>query len=188
FYFVLGKWEDIISLFKEDHNKYNDYFHDVRYLWVRPSEENLQFINDQIHKQGCHRLISIGCGSGLLEWLLHQATGLDVIGTEVDRLWWESPYAPPKFLPLVYADETDNCNILFNEESALLFCYFNNPEAFTEYMKQYKGNCFVVIGPGEGRGTHTDPAPFDVQLQNWKLDKFQEVQHTKDFIAIYVKS
>lgn len=116
---------------------------------------------------------------------------MDVIGIEVDRGWWESPYAPPIFLPLIYADETDGSGITTNKNVALLFCYFNNGPAFSEYMRQYEGNCFIVIGPGEGRGTHTQPAPFNIQPESeftWKLEAFQEVQHTKDFIAVYVKS
>jgi hypothetical protein len=117
--------------------------------------------------------------------------GLEVIGIEVDRGWWESPYAPPVFLPLIYADESHESDITTNKNAALLFCYFNNGSAFSEYMRQYQGTCFIVIGPGEGRGTHTHPAPFNIQLQSefaWKMEAFQEVQHTKDFIAVYVKS
>jgi hypothetical protein len=117
--------------------------------------------------------------------------GLEVTGIEVDRGWWESSHAPPIFLPLIYADETHGNGITTNKNAALLFCYFNNGSAFSEYMRQYEGNCFIVIGPGEGRGTHTQPAPFNIQLESeftWKLEAFQEVQHTKDFIAVYVKS
>lgn len=109
----------------------------------------------------------------------------------MDRGWWESAYAPPVFLPLVYADEAHYSDITTSKNVALLFCYFNNVSAFSDYMRQYQGTCFIVIGPGEGRGTHTHPAPFNIQLESeftWKMVAFQEVQHTKDFIAIYVKS
>ena len=112
-------------------------------------------------------------------------------GIEVDRSWWESSYAPPVFLPLIYADEEHGSDITTDKNAALLFCYFNNGTAFSEYIRKYEGNCFIVIGPGEGRGTHTHPAPFNITPESdsvWKMEAFQEVQHTKDFIAVYVKS
>lgn len=177
-------------MFNEDREG-NDSFYDELYLWVRPSEDNLHFIKEQTVNAGCCQLVSIGCGSGLLEWLIHTATGLEVTGIEVDRSWWESSCAPPVFLPLMYADEEHGSDITTNKNAALLFCYFNNGSAFSEYIRQYEGNCFIVIGPGEGRGTHTHPAPFNVILESesaWKMEAFQEVQHTKDFIAVYVKS
>lgn len=124
-----------------------------------------------------------------LLWLL--SSGLEVTGIEVDRSWWESSYAPRVFLPLIYADEEHGSDITTDKNAALLFCYFNNGTAFSEYIRQYEGNCFIVIGPGEGRGTHTHPAPFNITPESdsvWKMEAFQEVQHTKDFIAVYVKS
>ena len=46
----------------------------------------------------------------------------------------------------------------------------------------------VIIGPGEGRGTFTDPDPFKVHFDDtWQLVDFQEVRNTKDFIAIYLR-
>ena len=62
-------------MFQENNGSKNEYFYDERYLWIRPSEDNLQFIKDEALKNGCLQIISIGCGSGLLEWLIHQATG-----------------------------------------------------------------------------------------------------------------
>jgi hypothetical protein len=62
-------------LFQEQSEEGKESFYDERYLWVRPSEDNLQFIKQQIVKAGCCQLVSIGCGSGLLEWLIHAATG-----------------------------------------------------------------------------------------------------------------
>jgi len=62
-------------LFNEDTGERDDSFYDERYLWVRPSEDNLYFIKEQTVKAGCCQLVSIGCGSGLLEWLIHTATG-----------------------------------------------------------------------------------------------------------------
>ncbi|XP_069676558.1 uncharacterized protein [Periplaneta americana] len=178
-------------MFQEEQGQDGERFYDELYLWVRPSEENLHFIEQQTLKYGCSRLVSIGCGSGLLEWLIHKATNLEVIGVEVDRSWWESGYAPPTFLPLYYADEVQASDVITSSNSTLLFCYFNNGPAFTDYMKRYNGNCFIVIGPGEGRGTHTNPSPFNVQLEDqaaWNLVAFQEIQHTKDFITVYVRA
>ncbi|KAJ9599321.1 hypothetical protein L9F63_010188 [Diploptera punctata] len=187
-YYRQGKWKDVVNMFEESNVTNNEHFYDQRYLWIRPSEDNLQFIKEAAVNTGCLQIISIGCGSGLLEWLIQQATGLDVIGVEVNREWWESRYAVRNFIPLLYADESQENNVIANKKSALLFCYFNNGSAFSKYMQQFGGNCLIIIGPGEGRWTHTDPTPFDIKLENWKLQAFQEVQTTKDFIAIYTKS
>jgi hypothetical protein len=72
---ISGNWKNIIDMFHGEVGEGNDCFYDEHYLWVRPSEENLHFIKQQIVKAGCCQLISIGCGSGLLEWLIHKATG-----------------------------------------------------------------------------------------------------------------
>jgi hypothetical protein len=72
---ISGKWKCIIDLFNEDAEEGNDTFYDQLYLWVRPSEDNLHFIKEHTVNAGCCQLVSIGCGSGLLEWLIQTATG-----------------------------------------------------------------------------------------------------------------
>lgn len=67
----------------------------------------------------------------------------------------------------------------------MLFCYFNNGVAFAEYMKHYSGQLMVIIGPGYGKGVHTDPLPFDDFGEEWSLYKSQEVRNSKDYIVFY---
>ena len=62
-------------MFRDSNDSENECFYDQRYLWIRPSEDNLEFIKEETVKSGCLQIISIGCGSGLLEWLIHKATG-----------------------------------------------------------------------------------------------------------------
>lgn len=42
---------------------------------------------------------------GLCAALRPLCAGLEVTGVEVNRGWWESRYAPPTFLPLIFPDE-----------------------------------------------------------------------------------
>lgn len=58
-----------------------------------------------------------------------------------------------------------------------------------EYVNNFHGNVIFIIGPGKGKGRHTDPQPFSVNFEDarWKLDSFQEVKDSKDFIAVYKK-
>lgn len=44
-------------------------------LWVWPSKKNLYFIQEHLYRNGCSGVTSIGCGCGLLEWLLQKCTG-----------------------------------------------------------------------------------------------------------------
>lgn len=71
--------------------------------------------------------------------------------------------------------------------NCLLFCYFNNRKAFDNYLKHFRGNVLVIIGPGEGKYVHTDPKPFDNIGLEWELNKWEEVRNSQDFIAIYLR-
>lgn len=68
--FESNNWSDILKL-EIDH--LNDKVHAV--LWVWPSVENLLFIKKYVQIFNLNGVISIGCGSGLFEWLLQQSTG-----------------------------------------------------------------------------------------------------------------
>lgn len=117
--------------------------------------------------------------------------GIKVIGLEVDGAWWDCKYAPKAFIPLHLAkfhleDDPVTQNLFKAQNQALLFCYFNNGPAFEDYVKYFDSDMIFIIGPGEGRNTHTNPTPFDPNLgAEWKLTNSQEVRDTKDFIAVY---
>ncbi|RZF43819.1 hypothetical protein LSTR_LSTR006360 [Laodelphax striatellus] len=138
---------------------------------------------------GLQGLVSIGCGTGLLEWLLMMATGLKVIGLERDRLYWSSKPNFKPFLQHLYPEDSNFVECCTSDKYALAFCYFNYREAFDEYVDNYKGTCVIIIGPGEGRGTHTDPEPFNPKFRSerWRLKESQEICGTKDYIAVYAR-
>lgn len=65
-----NKWSDILNL---NVNHLSEKAHSL--LWVWPSKENLLFIKEVVEKYNLKRITSIGCGSGMFEWLLQQCTG-----------------------------------------------------------------------------------------------------------------
>ncbi|XP_042215320.1 uncharacterized protein LOC121861539 [Homarus americanus] len=65
-------------------------------LWVRPQACCLQVLAAHTRDTNLSALASVGCGTGLLEWLIQATTGLSVIGYEVNGEWWRSRYEPPK--------------------------------------------------------------------------------------------
>lgn len=66
--YKMNKWREIIS-------RYHNHAERNKLLWVFPSEENLEFIKEVLGEYKCNNVLSIGCGSGLLEWIVTQATG-----------------------------------------------------------------------------------------------------------------
>lgn len=63
-----NNWKEII-------HKYHDHPDRNKLLWVYPSEENFEFMKKCLNNLCCSRILSVGCGSGLLEWIITQATG-----------------------------------------------------------------------------------------------------------------
>lgn len=72
---------------------------------------------------------------------------MKVTGIEIDRTYWESKYARERFIQFTYPDDDNFLNVLEEKNCALLFCYFNNREAFVSYLKKYRGNCIIILGP-----------------------------------------
>ncbi|XP_050349466.1 uncharacterized protein LOC126772910 [Nymphalis io] len=180
-----GDWKTIVKNYRS-HPQRN------KVLWVFPTEENLEFIANCMAELKCEMILSIGCGSGLLEWMITAATGYHVSGIEVDGAWWQCKYAPPTFIPLRFTGQKlDQATITVLESSsqiALLFCYFNNGLAFKEYVDNFGGKVLIIIGPGDGKGVHTDPRPFGDVPEEWILHDSQEVESSKDYIAVYYRN
>lgn len=65
-----GQWERIINL---ETNEGND--EGRRLLWFWPSLNDLDWIKSVIEDYQLKGIASIGCGSGLLEWIIQQYSG-----------------------------------------------------------------------------------------------------------------
>ncbi|XP_018025645.1 uncharacterized protein LOC108681158 [Hyalella azteca] len=137
-------------------------------LWVCPTQDLLDRIAFHVSSIGLEALTSVGSGTGLLEWLLHKSSGLDVTSLEVNRSWWQSKYAPPRFMSHVYVDELQPNDTGEDNEiqptyavpssHALMTCYFNNIQAFRRYLEMYSGPLLLIIG-SESSATKTEPSP-----------------------------
>ena len=46
-----------------------------QFLWAWPEISDLYFLNGQLKKIGIKHVLSIGCGRGLLEWIINESTG-----------------------------------------------------------------------------------------------------------------
>lgn len=64
------KWQDIID------SAFSYSFEErCKYLWAWPSKQCLLELSEILRKLQIKSILSIGCGSGLLEWLIHKVTG-----------------------------------------------------------------------------------------------------------------
>ncbi|KAG0711785.1 hypothetical protein GWK47_019902 [Chionoecetes opilio] len=154
-------------------------------LWVQPQHCCLAAL--AAHVRGAHlsAVASVGCGTGLLEWLLQAVTGLPVVGYEVNAEWWTSKYAPPTFIPLTYADP-DAPPPAVPPTHALMCCYFNNGPVFRQYVAAYKGAALLIIGATSG-DRHTDPHPLDyVDRDSWRLTLTHRIS-PHDLLAGYLR-
>uniref|UniRef100_T1HMZ2 Uncharacterized protein n=2 Tax=Rhodnius prolixus TaxID=13249 RepID=T1HMZ2_RHOPR len=155
-------------------------------LWPKPQVKDLKFIHKNLKSLGINKLTSIGCGTGLLEWLLTAVTGIQVISIEVDKIYWSTKSRRYNFCELTFPDNEHFNECVTFPKYALLFCYFNNGKAFLEYLANYKGNVLIIIGPNV-IGKYTNPMPYDSNIpSNWKLYN-QRVMYGNDVIAIYLK-
>lgn len=110
---------------------------------------------------------------------------IPVIGIEIDHSWWCSKYSN-KYIPLKFINMPPEPTVL-HPNYALFFCYFNNGPAFIEYIRAYRGDLVFIVGPGNERGTLTNPEPFNPVFgeNGWKLLDYEEVKNTGDFIAVW---
>ncbi|XP_037955997.1 uncharacterized protein LOC119685709 [Teleopsis dalmanni] len=172
-----------------------------KFLWSWPNEGNLREFQLVLKQLSIDTLLSIGCGNGLLEWILKQSIGVNVFGLEFDRAWWQSKYAIRSFIPLnFYEDlkqtksENDSRNMLLEccprleWNFALLFCYFNNRIAFANYLNMYKGNYIIIIGPNSDSNIHTNPSALEPNFPNneWHLHVTLKLDEN-DVVAFYKK-
>lgn len=146
-----------------------------KFLWAWPTAGCIQWLRRILSENHIERILSIGCGSGLLEWLISKTSGVTVIGLELDRSWWQSAYSPTKFIELKFTENPvtsqflDDC--IQTDQFALLFCYFNNRDAFDEYVRAYRGQLIIIVGPTSEQHIVTDPNPLNPRFENdeWLL-------------------
>lgn len=179
-----GRWQEML----EYRGKFS-FNEKIKYLWAWPSQSDLVVLKWMFDEYDLKTLLSIGCGSGLLEWIMNKATGVSVKGLEVDKNWWISNYSPKSFIQLNFLDndDIDLEKITGTNNFGLLFCYFNNGEAFNNYVDVFKGKWIVIIGPADGSGRYTEPMalkPCFKKIDSWKLEmNFSLIEG--DIVAIY---
>ena len=65
---VSGDWKGVMQL-------YENGFYDNSILWFKPSLAVLDFLKRHLSILNIKGVTSVGCGTGLFEWLLHSFTG-----------------------------------------------------------------------------------------------------------------
>ncbi|XP_055697582.1 uncharacterized protein LOC129798458 [Phlebotomus papatasi] len=182
-----GDWRtirQIVSQVPEDERR--------KFSWIWPTEECLKSLGRSLEVCGINKILSIGCGSGLFEWIIQESCGIKVSGLELDKSWWTSSYAPDTFIPLNFTETPIDGDFLQkcarSGDFCLMFCYFNNGAAFRDYLRHFRGDFVVIGGPKLGAGIHTDPSP-DALLGEkfWELKAKIEVGDSTNIIAIYQK-
>lgn len=167
-----------------------------RFLWAWPSEECVQQLKKVLIESGVTSVLSIGCGSGLLEWILEETTGFPVSGIELKHSLWTSNYSPSKFIRVNFIDDEPSAEYLQECAStinnfALLFCYFNNRAAFDKYIEAYHGNTVLIIGPISDRNIVTDPLPLDPQFceqenrSKWSVNSIIDIGDDCNVLVVY---
>lgn len=190
---LTNDWQAVIELFSEfplDEKS--------KFLWAWPTHTNLIELRALLADNGIDTVLSIGCGSGLLEWVIKNAIDVNVFGLELDHSWWKSPYAPKVFIALDFVTEPSisaevlcECARRESERFALLFCYFNNRQAFVSYVRAYSGNCIIIIGPIADVNIVTDPMPLDPMFEtpsDWTRIVCMQMQGQDNCMAIYKRT
>lgn len=186
---AMENWQgviDICATFSADEKS--------KFLWAWPTADCLKFLRSHLIENGIEAILSIGCGSGLLEWMIRQSSDINVIGLELDNSWWKSPYSPKTFIELKFTTSDRltskflcDCVGQSADRFALLFCYFNNRNAFLDYVRAYEGKLIVIIGPINGDKIVTDPIPLNplFETNEWQLVGQSEMHGFDNCMAIY---
>lgn len=188
---VTNNWRGIINIFSDF-----DISEKSKFLWAWPTLESLKYLGCFLNENHIDTILSIGCGSGLLEWVIHRAIKVDVIGLELDNSWWKSPYAPRTFIDLQFLSNENLSSKTLSEYAnrssecfALMFCYFNDREAFLNYVRAYNGTVIVIIGPLNNVNIVTDPMPLNPMFETdeWTRVATINMQGHDNCMAIYKK-
>lgn len=148
-----------------------------KFLWAWPTVDCLNWMKRLFQENGIENILSIGCGSGLLEWIVSNSSGIRVNGLELDKSWWQSNYSPKTFVDLKFTDSNitneflRKCANIETDQFALMFCYFNYRDAFLEYIRVYKGDFIILVGPMSEEYIVTDPNPLNPKFETneWSM-------------------
>lgn len=160
-----------------------DFDEKSKFLWAWPNVECFEWLKTILNRNHTKAILSIGCGSGLLEWLISKTCSVRVVGLELDLSWWRSKWAPKTFIELKFTEPQITNQFLRaciqcdngTDDFALLFCYFNNRDAFQEYVRAFNGNIIIIVGPSSEEHIVTDPNPLNPHFDcdnEWKLIDF----------------
>lgn len=69
-FYSRNDWKKVLRL-----NEKSECKEALKLLWAWPSEGNLQFLKGALEENGLKGVASVGCGCGLLEWIIQQFTG-----------------------------------------------------------------------------------------------------------------
>lgn len=166
-----------------------------KFLWAWPTNKGMfLWLKTILVKHQIANILSVGCGSGLLEWLISKTTGVNVVGLELDNSWWKSAYSPKTFIEIKFteiritSEFLNKCIQAEANEFALLFCYFNNHGAFLDYVRAYRGNLIIIVGPNSEQHIVTDPNPLqpNFETDEWSLlDCFQFNDQLSNCMTIF---
>lgn len=183
-------WHGVLEV-----GKHFDVNEKSKFLWAWPNVECFEWLKTILNRNQMNAILSIGCGSGLLEWLISKTCGVRVVGLELDQCWWKSKWAPKTFVELKFTDHPITTRFLRacvqsdeSDEFALLFCYFNNRDAFQEYVRAFNGDIIIIVGPSE-QHIVTDPNPMNPHFEcenDWKLiDSYLFNDQLSNCMSIY---
>ncbi|KAG5670502.1 hypothetical protein PVAND_000761 [Polypedilum vanderplanki] len=160
-------------------------------LWAFPTEHCLQELKLTFKKYNITNILSIGCGIGLLEFIIRESVGSRISGLEIDKNYWKNK---KPFIPITYTEHDQEVTTKLLLDSSvhrswnfsLLFCYFNLRHAFDEYIKSYRGNYVIIIGPSPKAQRYTDPLPLDFKYnEDFQLVHCSDFGDNHDLLAIY---
>jgi len=172
--------------------------------WPTPTEKDLAHLASTIYSLKVSHIHSIGCGTGLLEWLLAKAllqyyltsdddmctSKIEITGIEEDFKWWTSSYAPPTFIPLQFLGKDFAAENPFGDfDDLAMFIYSNSISRFKHYVGAFQGAYVLIIGPlascpgdcdrnlqehHENYKTEDLPDNFRLPKNDWKLIVLQK--------------
>lgn len=113
-----------------------------------PSFESLSVLCNAIISTGCTSVLSIGCGTGTVEWLINSLNVLPE-GIRAADLWDRDLIVEAKMAKLnfVSALDTKTNNPMFltpKDCESLVFFYPVPPCMVQRYIDNYKGQCIVL--------------------------------------------